>query len=336
MLFSIIIPMYNLENYIESTLESILRNDLTDCELILLDDGSNDRTVEMAETLLKEKCLCYYAIIRKANSGVSDTRNQGIMAARGKYILFCDGDDYFEPGLMMVLKKEMNHDADMIAWPYYILQEKGKKISQNDSKPGYYLSEQMMRLFLLEGYKIRLGSFVIKRDVLLQKNVFFTRECTFAEDIEFIMKCLICADGVEWISEPLFCYVKREGSLVNSYNIRRFEAPGAIGRVREYIDKRGVNYSDELIEYIGNGLYVLHYLYALEGCLINLKSPKDGKRLYADIWENYADVEYECKDKLKKMDMLPVGMSRNRVRLLWLGTKFYIYMRLIRKRIKEK
>ena len=98
MLFSIIIPMYNLENYIESTLESILRNDLTDCELILLDDGSNDRTVEMAETLLKEKCLCYYAIIRKANSGVSDTRNQGIMAARGKYILFCDGDDYFEPG----------------------------------------------------------------------------------------------------------------------------------------------------------------------------------------------------------------------------------------------
>ena len=334
MLFSIIIPMYNLENYIQKTLESILQNDLSDCELLLLDDGSTDKTVEMAEALLSKKCLCYYAIIKKENTGVSDTRNQGIKLAKGKYILFCDGDDFFEPDLISTIRVEVENNADMAAWPFFTLQGTEKKLSQKDGESRIYSKGQMMKRHLLEGYKMRLGSFVIKRELLVNNEVYFTRECTFAEDMEFIMKCILEAGTIHWIQRPLFCYVKREGSLVNSYNIRRFEAPRAIERVYQYLQKREIDLEESLKEYMKNGLYVLHYIYSLEGCLLNLHSQKEGRQLYSAIQDNYIDVEMNAKEKLKLMLRRPIGISDNRLKLLRAGTCFYICMRLFVKRIK--
>ena len=333
MLFSIIIPMYNLENYIQETLNSILQNDLSDCELILLSDGSIDKTVEVAEALLKEKCPCYYAIIKKENTGVSDTRNQGIKAAKGKYIIFCDGDDFFEPDLLGTLRKELADDIDMAAWPYYIMEGEHKKISQNKGKDEIVDSAQMMRKHLREGYRLRLGSFVIKRECLVDNEIFFEKECTFAEDMEFIMKCLFSVEKIQWIHVPLFCYVKREGSLVNSYNMRRFEASRAIGRMYQYIVQNDCVLEEEIKEYIENGLFVLHYIYSLEACLQSLHTWKIGKQLWNAIKKDYSDVEESCRVKIKNMQMAPYGISKKRIALLKLGTKVYINMRILAKKI---
>ena len=334
MLFSIIIPMYNLENYIQETLNSILQNDLSDCELILLSDGSIDKTVEVAEALLKEKCPCYYAIIKKENTGVSDTRNQGIKVAKGKYIIFCDGDDFFEPELLVTLRKNLIEDIDMAAWPYYILQEGKKKISQEGSKSAIYDSVQMMKLHLLEGYRMRLGSFVIKKDCLMSADLFFTKECTFAEDMEFIMKCILQSRSIQWIDSPLFCYQKRQGSLVNSFDLRRFEASRAIERVAAYMRDRQIVLDDKIDEYISNGLYVLHFIYSLEGSILSLRTLVDGSRLRNAIQENYSDVEMNCRHKIKKMKTPPYGVSGNRICLLKMGTAFYIQIRILKNRIR--
>lgn len=336
MMFSIIIPMYNLEDYIVDTLESILKNDLSECELLLLDDGSKDKTVEVAEALLKEKCPCYYTIIKKENTGVSDTRNQGIQLAKGKYIIFCDGDDFFEPDLLGTLRKELVDDIDMAAWPYYIMQEGKKKISQVNSQNALYDSVQMMNLHLLNGYRMRLGSFAIKRECLTQAGIFFIKECTFAEDMEFIMKCILHAEKIQWIDKALFCYVKRKGSLVNTFDLRRFEAPRAIERMSAYMQDEKIALDDKIDEYIENGLFVLHYIYSLEGSLISLRTLKDGSRLKEAIQKDYSDVEANCRNKIKKMKTPPYGVSKNRICLLKMGTFFYIKMRILKNMIRGK
>lgn len=336
MMFSIIIPMYNLEDSIRDTLESILKNDLSECELLLLDDGSKDKTVEVAEALLKEKCPCYYAIIKKENTGVSDTRNQGIKAAKGKYIIFCDGDDFFEPDLMSVLREELDENVDMAAWPYYILQDGNRKLSQKNGESDIFDSKRMMRLHLLDGYRMRLGAFAIKRECLTKANLFFTKDCTFAEDMEFIMKCILNSERIQWIQSPLFCYVKREGSLVNSYNLRRFEAPRTIERVVQYMEQKQIHLDDDLEEYMQNGLFVLHYVYSLEGCLVNLQSLKDGNRLWQSIQKEYNDVEKKCRQKMKSMRKTPYGISSNRLRMLKVRTSFYIQLRIALKKIRGR
>lgn len=333
MMFSIIIPMYNLEGYIQDALESILKNDLSECELLLLDDGSKDKTVEVAEALLKEKCPCYYAIIKKENTGVSDTRNQGIKAAKGKYIIFCDGDDFFEPDLLDVLREKLDDTINMVAWPYYILQEGKKTISQQGSLSAAYDSSQMMKLHLLEGYRMRLGSFAIKRECLIGAELFFTKECTFAEDMEFIMKCILHAGKVQWLDIPLFCYQKRPGSLVNSFDLRRFEAPRAIERVHQYIVQNNSALEEEIKEYIENGLFVLHYIYSLEACMQSLHTWKMGKYLRNAIKKDYSDVEESCRTKLKNMRMAPYGISKKRIALLQLGIKVYLNMRILEKKM---
>lgn len=334
MLFSIIIPMYNLEKYIRDTLKSLLKNNLSDCELLLLDDGSADKTIEMAELELKEENFDSYTIVRKENTGVSDTRNQGIKIAKGKYIIFCDGDDLVESDMIRQVADKLQQDVDMVLWPFYILQEMNKRISQEDTRDAIYSAERMLHLHLLEGYRIRLGSFAVKRELLDKKQIDFTRECSFAEDMEFIMKCILNSHTIQWIASPLYCYVKREGSLMNSYNIRRFEAPRAIERVYLYLLNNDINLHESLREYIQNGLYVLHYIYSLEGCMANIHTQKEGCKLYREIHCKYADVEKEYKKKILQMEKTPIGMSTKRVNLLKMGTCVYIQARLITKRIK--
>lgn len=331
MLFSIIIPTYNLEKYIQKTLDSIMQNDLSDSELILVDDGSTDKTVENAEAILKQKCLCNYRIIKKENTGVSDTRNKGIEKAEGKYVIFCDGDDFFETDLLSVLSKQLQEEPDMAAWPYYIMDEKKKIVSQDKGEDRVYTSMEMLRRHLLEGYRFRLGSFAVKRECLIKNGINFNVECSFAEDMEFIMKCLLSTESVQWIHKPLFCYVKRKGSLVNSFNMRRFEASRAIGRVGKYIDKKEIYVDEDVKEYIENGLFILHYIYSIEACLQSISTRKEAEQLWTAIEHQYGDVEDQSREKLRNMKKTPYGISKKRMILLKLGTKPYIRIRLWQK-----
>lgn len=90
---SVIVPVYNLSQYIGSTLDSIINQDFNSFELIVVDDGSTDDSLEIINEKLS-KSLISYNVIHQENSGVSSARNRGIREANGEYIVFVDGDDY--------------------------------------------------------------------------------------------------------------------------------------------------------------------------------------------------------------------------------------------------
>jgi glycosyltransferase involved in cell wall biosynthesis len=101
MLVSVVIPAYNAEKWVAETIESVLRQSHQDLEIILVDDGSTDRTVEVGETSLRSS-LIPYQIIRQKNSGAADARNRGWRAARGDWVQFLDADDLLAPNKIAI------------------------------------------------------------------------------------------------------------------------------------------------------------------------------------------------------------------------------------------
>ena len=329
-LFSIIIPMYNLENYIEHTLRSITKSiealEPEICELILVDDGSKDNTVIIAENYLKTSGNFSYTILKKDNSGVSDARNLGMKKAGGEYLIFCDGDDFFEPTLLHEAQKAVDKSPDMAIWRYRITQGKRETVSQENVKEAWYSGPEMLHKHLLEGYRVRLGSFVVRRELIEQNEICFTSGCNYAEDMEFIMKCLMNAKTVHFIPQILFRYAKREGSLMYSYNITRFETPRTIKRVWEYAlsDGRNTQIDDETLEYMECGLYALHAMYSFDACVQSADKTVQTREIYHEYLEKYKDVEETLCKIRKRIKRPPVGISKQKWELFIISRRWYL------------
>ena len=115
---SIIIPVYNAEKHIRRCIESVLKQDFVDFELILMNDGSKDSSGEICEEYAKNDSRII--VIHKENTGVSDTRNQAISMARGEYLQFLDSDDWIIPeatGLLVRMADE--HQCEMVIADFY-------------------------------------------------------------------------------------------------------------------------------------------------------------------------------------------------------------------------
>lgn len=130
MLFSILIPVYNVEQYLEQCLESVLNQDFGDYEVILVNDGSTDSSPSICRKYEQRDPRIRY--FEKRNEGLLQTRRYSIKRASGEYILFLDSDDFWEPGVMSALHAEIcKSHADMICYRYRIVSDKGKRISED-------------------------------------------------------------------------------------------------------------------------------------------------------------------------------------------------------------
>lgn len=128
MIFSILIPVYNVERYLPQCLESVLSQDYDDYEVILVNDGSTDNGPQICESYAKKDGRIRY--LSKPNEGLLLTRRYSLQYAKGEYILFLDSDDYWEPGLLSTLANEIKQDAsvDMILYRYKRIRDKGRVI----------------------------------------------------------------------------------------------------------------------------------------------------------------------------------------------------------------
>ena len=119
MLLSIIIPIYNVEKYLQKCIESVLSQDINDYELLLIDDSSTDNSLNIAKDY--ENRVNVKIIEKNKNSGLSDTRNIGLKEANGKYILFLDSDDYIEEGSISIIYNivQDQNEPDVLYFGFY-------------------------------------------------------------------------------------------------------------------------------------------------------------------------------------------------------------------------
>lgn len=240
--FSIIIPMYNIQEYIEKCINSVLQQDYEDYEIIVVNDGSTDNSERIVSNIKNEKLL----LINKPNGGLSSARNEGIKYATGDYIWFVDGDDYIEKDALRILNSHLQKEKyDVISFRYYKVYKKNKilqidRMDINDKKQYPLVNTSAW------------GK-IYRKDFYIKNNFRFT-DGKIYEDLSLIPFIMCKAEKVKFIEEPLYNYIYRVNSIMNptgKFKENRDDKFFAISTLYQLFQSEGIKeeYKEEL-EYL--------------------------------------------------------------------------------------
>ncbi|AMC94022.1 hypothetical protein AOC36_08490 [Erysipelothrix larvae] len=208
MKYSIIIPVFNSEKHIERCLLSIIANNFDDYEVIIVDDGSIDRTAALCETIIREHNTIKY--VRKENGGASSARNVGIKQSKGDYILFVDSDDEVNQSYFKHLDKilEADKETDMILFNI------DPESTLAKTKPAFTKHELYKALISYEynapWNKCYLGS------IIRDQNIVFDEQVVFGEDLLFFIQYYAYVNHPHALYEHIYIQHMNPESITNS------------------------------------------------------------------------------------------------------------------------
>lgn len=209
-LVSIIVPVYNVKNYLSTCIDSILNQTYTSIELILVDDGSIDGSDKICDEYAKKDSRV--TVVHKKNEGVSVARNTGIQVAKGKYIQFVDSDDFLRADMTDCLMREVNIDNVMPICNmeiHYRNKRYCRDLIRVDKKDSYSIEQYLLKF--LTKYKTSpfIGSPCNKifiKDIIIKNNIKFQEGRIFAEDFIFNLEYLYYIKAVAIINKSLYYY----------------------------------------------------------------------------------------------------------------------------------
>lgn len=197
---SVIVTVYNLENYIEKCISSILKQSFKDFELLIINDGSKDNSLEVVKQFTDKRIT----ILDKENGGLSDARNFGLLKAKGDYILFIDGDDYIEQDMLEQLYfTAQKKSCDVVECAYYKEFEKRKII-----KKKFNTNFDKIRI-----HPCNVWNKLYKKDIVNKIN--FLKNVWY-EDIDFNIKISKYIETIGFVTAPLYHYIQRDGSIIHT------------------------------------------------------------------------------------------------------------------------
>lgn len=239
---SIIVPIYNVEQYLNKCIDSLLNQTLQDIEIILVDDGSTDNSGEIAKNFAEKNPnkIKYY---RKENGGLSDARNYGIPYATGEYIAFLDSDDYIEKNAYEEMyNKAIEENSDYVECDFIWEYPNKSKIDKQE----YYFGKKEM----MKNVRVVAWNKLIKRELITTNNIFFPKGLRY-EDVEFTYKLIPYLDRTSYVSKPFIHYIQRENSIANKQNERNIEIFTVLDNVIQYYKENKLyNEYEEELEYI--------------------------------------------------------------------------------------
>lgn len=219
---SIIVPVYNVEDVLERCIDSILSQKYADFELILIDDGSTDKSGEICDRYGREDARV--EVYHIANSGVSEARNVGISKAKGEYITFIDSDDYVDATF---LENLIDEDYDFVRISYSIVDENGSYKDNAISKEEVYnrISNSDIIHLLKNGYLNGAVCKLYRRSVIESNRIAFDKKINFGEDTLFTVEYLLHIDSVVCKSCVGYCRVDytTRSTLSNGYSFERID-----------------------------------------------------------------------------------------------------------------
>lgn len=271
---SIIVPFYNVENYIEKCLQSLVNQTLEDIEILLVNDGSQDSSETIAKQLV-EKYPNKIIYLEKENGGLSDARNYAIPYAKGEYIAFLDSDDYVETNMYEEMyHKAKQEDLDYVEcdflWEYpdKTLESKGKQ----------YSNKKEMFLYT----RVVAWNKLIKREIVQNNHLEFPKGYRY-EDVEFFYKLLPFIHHYGIVQKPFIHYVQRENSISNVQNTRTKEMIDVLGHVITYYKTNNLfeEYKEE-IEYT----YARYILCSSMLRMVMIEDKKERKEIIQFAWKS--------------------------------------------------
>ncbi len=241
---SVIVPVYNVYDYLDKCLNSLVNQTLKDIEIIVVNDGTPDNSQEIIDKYVKK--YSNVSGYKKKNGGLSSARNYGLKYAKGEYIAFIDSDDFVEVNMLEEMYKKAKVDnSDIVICDYLSLEENETRYMNchlkwnKDSKKEYLLSPP--------NAWIRL----IKKEIMDKEK--FT-EGLYYEDLDINPRLLLHANKISYVEKPLYNYLVRSGSIMGQkkFNEKLLDIFKVLDNNKKLLEK---DYFSE-VEY----LYITHLL----------------------------------------------------------------------------
>lgn len=264
---SVIIPVYNVEKYLKRCVDSICNQTYKELEVLLVDDGSDDSSPEICEEYVKVDERI--SVIHKKNGGLSDARNIGVQHATGKFVYFCDSDDYIEPNLIEDCVKKMEEDkSDIVIFDFYRVQEGFLTVcSANLPTDNAFSLENNPGLLLTSPSACNK---LFRMDFLKKNRISFPVGKLY-EDLGTIPKLYPVAQKISYLDTPYYYYEIRSGSIMTTgrYEKSFQDRMDMIHGILDYYKDLNIyeRYKDEL-EYLAffNGLFLPIREISLRSC----------------------------------------------------------------------
>lgn len=307
-ILSIIIPIYNMELYLEECLESLI-NEVTDkFEIILVNDGSMDRSLEICNQYINK--YNNIQLVNQENRGLSAARNMGLSKASGEYITFIDPDDWVKNNYIKTIIKEVKSKHDVYVFGYCNCNKNLKKNILHSIPSNTYEGEKVKNavVYLDEnGYMLNFAwNKIYKKSLLIDNKIKFLNGTSYIEDILFNSIVFNYAKSVRFLNEILYFYRTTENSLSNNkyyYNMSELVSTAIISRKKLYENLDLFNDHEELfinkaIEY---KFSEIANLYRLKANLSEKERKEKLNTILKDkLFQEYMK-KYNPKDKISKL-----------------------------------
>ena len=304
-LLTVVIPVYNVEKYLNRCLESILIQEWKNYDIILVDDGSTDRSPQICDDYVKT--YDFISVIHKENGGLSEARNTGISQAKGEYIYFPDSDDWIEPDTFIDLAEALESQKfDIISFNReFVKGEEDVIISDSVETQVFYGKDafvHMLKHSYITGFA---NDKIYRKSLFIDNNILFPSR-KYYEDLGTNYKLFLSAQKVYATNQKYYHYlIDNPDSITQSWNEKKFR--DMFGFYKE------IFYSDFVRSQLNQEELHLSQLYYVNGLTHILAS------LYkAKLHKNYSDIASEVKQELEKNKMTcsEVKSMPNRIKYL--------------------
>lgn len=228
MKLSIIIPVYNVEQYLQCCVQSVITQTYQDLQVILVDDGSTDSSGILCDYLAQQDSRIQ--VVHKENGGLSDARNAGLMVATGDYVAFLDSDDVYllNDGLEQLMALAQAEQPDVLlfqavdVYPHHQTVRKAYDVEYMATHSGVEVFAQLVRT---QSFNMSACFQLIRRELLEQHQIYFEKGL-LSEDVDWSLRLWYHVSKVRAINLPLYGYQHRDGSISTTYtilNLRSYE-----------------------------------------------------------------------------------------------------------------
>lgn len=274
---SVVIPVYNVEQYLEECIDKVLMQTYKKLEIILVDDGSQDSSPQICDKYARVNSNVF--VIHQSNGGVSHARNQGLHRASGEYIVFLDSDDYWDDAFAIEkLIKEIKNNEDVILFGYKKRIESSGRILAPKTSINKIEFSAMDNIDERLNYLIEKGILcssacnkLVRKEFLVEHNMLF-REGVTSEDIEWTAKLMMYCESITCSEEAFYVYRQRKKSITSSMSIQNIEILAE--NIKICIEMGVKELSEDSLRYNVYMAYMAYQYATLLLCVHNVKSKK--------------------------------------------------------------
>lgn len=310
LLISVIVPIYNIENYLDDCIISILNQSYYNFELILVDDGSTDSCSQICDKYsLIDKRI---SVIHKKNGGLVSARNEGVKYSKGQYITYVDGDDWVsENWLICILQAINDYHPDLISYNAYKSTD-GKNIPMNTSSFSGFFNEKGIKECIIPNMlfdsRFKFYSFGIlpsvwskafRRDILI-RNLCRDESITFGEDAACVYSYLLECNSYISLPDYLYYYRQNNGAMTKAYDKNRFSR---INILFEYLNNSIIKKNSSLTKQ-----FEMYKLFCISYAILNEAKIDSSSKLVARknfcLMEDYGFQKFVNEVKINNCTLI--------------------------------